>query len=43
MRGGRVMCSECGDNEAIGSDNGVGDDKGVGSVEMVRVGAWVNG
>ena len=40
MRGGRVMCS---DNEAIGSDNGVGDDKGVGSVEMVRVGSWVNG
>jgi len=37
------MCSECGDNEAIGSDNGVGDDKGVGSVEMVRVGSWVNG
>jgi len=36
------MCSECGDNEAIGSDNGVGDDKGVGSVEMVRVGSWVN-
>ena len=35
--------SECGDNEAIGSDNGVGDDKGVGSVEMVRVGSWVNG
>ena len=34
---------ECGDNEAIGSDNGVGDDKGVGSVEMVRVGSWVNG
>lgn len=38
-----MMCSECGDNEAIGSDNGVGDDKGVGSVEMVRVGSWVNG
>ena len=37
------MCSECGDNEAMGSDNGVGDDKGVGSVEMVRVGSWVNG
>ena len=37
-----MMCSECGDNEAIGSDNGVGDDKGVGSVEMVRVGSWVN-
>lgn len=37
------MCSECGDNEAVGSDNGVGDDKGVGSVEMVRVGSWVNG
>lgn len=37
------MCSECGDNESIGSDNGVGDDKGVGSVEMVRVGSWVNG
>ena len=36
------MCSECGDNESIGSDNGVGDDKGVGSVEMVRVGSWVN-
>lgn len=38
-----MMCSECGDNEAVGSDNGVGDDKGVGSVEMVRVGSWVNG
>ena len=38
-----MMCSECGDNEAIGSDNGVGDDKGVGSVEMVRVGSWVYG
>ena len=37
-----MMCSECGDNESIGSDNGVGDDKGVGSVEMVRVGSWVN-